>query len=265
MVPTSGVERRSLERVAARDVGELRPVELTDRADDGVRVHRLGTGGAVHLHGPRLGRVVPRDRLDRGVEVDVLAELERVGAVAEVVEQHVLRREVERPVVALRERVAVVVVRVVDSAAGIAVLPPRAADFTVLLDDHERDARLMQSMRGEQPGHAGADDDHVEVDRGIDVPRRRPTVLAPVRELLLEQRQVRRHLLAADRVLHDLQQHVVAGDRRGLRACVAVLDERVDGQAHAPSRAAPRSARPAPSRGAGDRGAGRRAAATGHP
>ncbi len=150
VVPASGVERRSLERVAAGDVGELRPVELTDGADDGVRVHRLGARRASHFHRPGLGRVVPGGRLDLGVEVDVLAELERVGAVAEVVEQHVLGREVERPVVPLRERVAVVVVRVVDAAAGIGVLPPRAADLAVLLDDHERDAGLLQPVRGEQ-------------------------------------------------------------------------------------------------------------------
>ena len=37
VVPASRVERRSFEQVASRDVRELRPVELADRADDGVR------------------------------------------------------------------------------------------------------------------------------------------------------------------------------------------------------------------------------------
>ena len=144
-----------------------------------------------------------------GREADVLAQLERVGAAAEVVEQHVLRREVERPVVPLRERVAVVVVRVVDAATGIGVLEPRAADVVVLLDDDEGDAGLLQPVRGEQPRHARADDQHDEVDAGrelVGLPPRRAPVLAAVRELLLEQREVVRHLRAADGVLHDLEQ-----------------------------------------------------------
>ncbi len=43
-------------------------------------------------------------------------------------------------------------------------------------------------------------------------PLGRAAVFAPVRELLLEQREVRGHLRAADGVLHDPEQHVVAGD-----------------------------------------------------
>ena len=116
--------------------------------------------------------------------------------------------EVERPVVALRERVAVVVVRVVDPAARIRVLEPGAADVGVLLDDHVVDAGLREPVRGEEARHARADDDDAEVGVGGEVglaPLRAAPVVAAERELLLEQRQVVAHVGAADDVLHDAQ------------------------------------------------------------
>ena len=68
-------------------------------------------------------------------EPDPVPQPERVRAVAEVLLEHRLGRVVERPVVALRERVAVGVVRVVDATARVAVLVPGAADVVVLLED----------------------------------------------------------------------------------------------------------------------------------
>ena len=189
-----GVERRARERVAAGDVGVERAVQLTDRADHRVRVDLLLVAARVARHDrPRQVGVRPRGRDDLGREPDVLAQAEDVGAAAEVVEQHVLGGEVERPVVALRERVAVVVVRVVDAAAGIGVLEPRTADVVVLLDDHERHAGLQEPVAGEQARHAGTDHDDLERHVGSDVglvPSRRATILASERELFFEQRQV---------------------------------------------------------------------------
>ena len=149
----------------------------------------------------------------------------------EVVEQHVLRREVERPVVSLRERVAVVVVRIVDAAARILVLEPRAADVLVLVDDDEIDAGLLQPVRGEQSRHARTDDENLELDIGCEVclgPTRCAPVLTTSSELLLEQREVLAHLGAADRVLHDPQDVLVGRHRCRLTTCVAVADERLE-------------------------------------
>ena len=132
------------------DVGERRPVELADRADDRVRLDasRSLPSACAHVDRPALGRRRTTSPTRTSVPKRMcVAQAERVGAALEVVEQHVLRREVQRPVVALRERVAVVVVRVVDAAAGIRVLEPRAADVVVLLDDR-RTAR--------RPAAAGA-------------------------------------------------------------------------------------------------------------
>ena len=158
-----------------------------------------------------------------------VAQTEGVGAPPEVVEEHVLGREVERPVVALRERVAVVVVRVVDAATGIRVLEPRAADVVVLLDDDELDAGLLQPVRGEEARHSRADDDAAESGARREVggaPTGRAAVLAAVRELLFEKREVVGHLRAADRVLHDVEEVVVGRDGRGPAPGVAVRDQR---------------------------------------
>ena len=187
VVPPRRVERRTRERVAPGDVGERRPVELADRADDRVRLDRLVGDRRACATSTVQTRVLRRTTSPTRTSVPnrmCVAQVERVGAAAEVVEQHVLRREVQRPVVALRERVAVVVVRVVDAATRIRVLEPRAADVVVLLDDDEVDARLLQAVRGEQARHARADDDDVEVDVGRDValvPAGRAPVLAAVR------------------------------------------------------------------------------------
>ena len=212
-----------------------------------------------------VGRRAPRCRTRMS-----LAQAERVGAAPEVVEQHVLGREVQRPVVALRERVAVVVVRVVDAATGIRVLEPRAADVVVLLDDHERHAGLLQPVRGEQARHARADDRRrgtsvVGRDVGL-APPGRAAVLAADRELLFEEREVRGHVVAAaDRVLHDPQEvgrrrAAAAGRQPPSRKRISVVER---------ERRAPRPmllvGQPALGhrRAAAGRAAGRRAAATG--
>ena len=127
--------------------------------------------GAAQHDGPAAVVVRPPGRHDLGAEPDAVAQPEGVGAGLEVAVQHRLGRVVERPVVALGERVAEVVVGVVDPAARIAVLVPGAADVVVLLDDQEVDARLGEAVPGEQARHAGTDDEDAEVGARA---RRRP-------------------------------------------------------------------------------------------
>ena len=120
----------------------------------------------------------------------MLAKVQRVGRISEVVEQCLLGSEALRPVGALEERVAVEVVRDVDPATRIAVLEPRAADVGVLLDDDERDAGLLQTVSSDEPGHPRPDDDDVERTYGVDVvlqQRRRAQVGASQPQLLVQQ------------------------------------------------------------------------------
>jgi len=55
-----------------------------------------------------------------------------------------------RPLIGRLEAVAIKVVSDIDAGARIGVLPPGPADAFVLLDDGERDARLLQSNAREQ-------------------------------------------------------------------------------------------------------------------
>ena len=90
---------------------------------------------------------------------------------------------------ALRERVAVVVVGVVDSAAGVGGFVPRPSDVVVLVQDGERHTRLLQAMRRQDARHAGTDDHRADVGaggEGVDLPCGRATILTFVGELLLQ-------------------------------------------------------------------------------
>ena len=161
------------------------------------------------------------------------AQAEGVGAVAEVAVQHRLGGVVERPVVALGERVAEVVVGVVDPAPRIAVLVPGAADVVVLVDDDEVDARLGEAVAGEQARHAGPDDQHAEVGVGGDLvlaPGGAAPVLAAVGQLLLQQRQVGGDVEAAHGVAHDAEDVGVGRRGRGDAAAVTEGDQRVERQ-----------------------------------
>ena len=149
------------------------PTALTSAFASIVSSRRRGCGPSTSTS-PSSSSNSAREHL--GAEADVRAQVEVVGAGAEVVEQHVLGAELLRPVVALRERVAVEVVGHVDPAPGVAVLEPRAADVVVLLEDTTRDAGLAEPVGGDEARHAGADDRRRRNGRsGVDV------VLAPAR------------------------------------------------------------------------------------
>ena len=177
--------------------------------------------------------VRPRRRLDLGVEPDVLQQAVLLGEVAEVSGEHVLGGVVHRPVVALGERVAVVVARVVDTAPRIGVLPPRPADLLVLLQHHEGDPGLLQAVGSEQPGHPGADDGDLVAHVGGQLllrPARCPTVLAGHPQLLLEQRHVLAHHLGAGGELHHRHQVVLRRRRDRRRPGIAVAAQHVEGE-----------------------------------
>ena len=67
----------------------------------------VGAVVAANVHGPALCTRVEVGAEHLGPEASVRSSAELVGAATEVLEQHVLRREVLRPVAGLRERVAV--------------------------------------------------------------------------------------------------------------------------------------------------------------
>ena len=121
-----------------------------------------------------------------------------------------------RPLIGRFEAVAVEVVGYVDSRAGIGVLVPGAADACVLLDDGERDARLLQPDPGQQSRLTASDDDDRE---GVGLPRRRHEPCVAAVELHLLEKH--RHVLVGHRLTHQPIHHLVqefGADRFGFGA-----------------------------------------------
>ncbi len=234
VVPGRRVEGRAGEPIDAGDVGQPGDVQLPHGADDGVGLdHVLVAVGCGRPDRPAGALVVPHDRAHPGVEADVVGEVVVAHERPEVLQQHGLRGVVEGPLVALGERVAVDVVRVVDPAPGIGVLPPGPADVGVLLEDRERHAGLLEAVGGQQPRHAGADDHDAELAPGrhlVEPPIRRPQVLTRDRQLLLEQREVVDRDGPADGVLHEPVEHLVRRRRRHHAAAVAIAADGVERQ-----------------------------------
>src|SRR3546814_3791407 len=96
----------------------------------------------------------------------------RIRLSFEIGEDFGLPREHPRPARVGREAVAVEMARNIARAAGIGVVAPGAADAVALFEDHEiGDPALLQPDRGEQPGHAGADDDDARVLKPLQIGR----------------------------------------------------------------------------------------------
>ncbi|GIW17245.1 MAG: hypothetical protein KatS3mg064_0402 [Tepidiforma sp.] len=223
MVPARGVELRTAEPLEPADIGNLGPVQLADGADDGVRPqHLLAAVSPPHVDVPLGPVVVPFEERDFRVELDVLPHAELPRALAEVVQQDRLGRVVRRPVDLLGERIAVERVRNVDTSARVGVLQPRAADVVVLLEDREGDAGLLQPDAGEDPRHPGADDDDLERERRVLLPRGRARVLPLRRQLFEQQRNV---VLRGRRARHprrDAEQRLL--DRKRVRRDLPVAE-----------------------------------------
>ncbi len=121
---------------------------------------------------------------------DVLPQAELVDAAAEVLEEHLLRREGLRPVDGLEERVAVEVAGDVHPAAGIGVLEPGATDLVVLVEDDHVEARLDEPVRRHDARHARTDDGDAEMTVRSDlgrVPVRRAQIGAVELQLFAQQ------------------------------------------------------------------------------
>ena len=166
--PPAGVERRSGERVHARDVGFQRHREDAGRGDDvrrDVGLARLG------LERPCRHGLVERHRDDVRVEPDVGAKVQPVGHEVQVGLDLGLGGHRLRPHPLLLDLVGEAV-RVLDAldvaaGAGVSVDQPRAPDVGGLLEDARAEPSFAQLVQHVQPGETRADDHHVESVVGV--------------------------------------------------------------------------------------------------
>ncbi len=124
-----------------------------------------------HVPGPE--RIVVVRRGHAGAELDVAAQVELVGDVVDVAQRLGLSGEVLGPAPLLqqllRERVLIGVALRIEARARIPVPIPGAADARAGLEHAHLEAELAQPVELVEAGHAGTDDDDVEVHG-----RRRP-------------------------------------------------------------------------------------------
>jgi hypothetical protein len=220
------MERRSAEAPEPLDVRQLRAVQLAHAADQHARAQRLGgTVLRAHVYPPFAARLVELGRLHLGIEADLRLHAVLTRGAREIALQLGLAREELLPVGVGLEGIAVEVVAHVHAAARVGVLVPGAAHAGVLLDDHVRNAFLLQADAREDPGHAGADDQHRQrlALRGRYMRQRDLARVAPVELHLLEHhRHVSRGHLAGNQEAHHALQRCGIRGRRQRAATVAV-------------------------------------------
>ena len=234
VLPARRVKGRAAERRQPREFGDLRPVQLADRADQSVGDDAvLVAVRSAQAHAPLRRRRVEDRGNHLGAETNVLANAVLVGAALEVRGELLLSGVEFRPIVVGLERIAVEVVGDVDAAARVGVLVPGAADPLVLLDHDEGDAGVAQADRRQEPRHSGADDHHLKAlsERG----RHRVVPVDVAREVVVERQLLEHHrdVLVGHRLADDEAHHFVdrrGGGRRRQRAtAVAVGADGVEG------------------------------------
>lgn len=165
--PGAGVHLRARETVPSLDVGEARGRQRPERADDVACGELLA---AVGPYGPQTGGLVVGQRLDRGVELDVVAQVVPVDHVLQIGQDLRLGRVAGLPV-PLPQQVGVEGVAVRDAVdiggrARIAVPVPGAPDTGPPLEGpHVQAECVAELVQHVDTGESGAYDDRVEVGR----------------------------------------------------------------------------------------------------
>ena len=152
--PLRRVKGRAGKAADTGDIGQFGRVELADGADHGAR----GEAAAIiKRHLPVCA--VPVRCGDFGAETDVLVQAMLGRNAFEIILQHIARRITIGPFMRRLERVAVEMVGRIDPDPGVAIGRPGAADPVLRVDDGKGHAGFLQRNGGEQPRHAGADND----------------------------------------------------------------------------------------------------------
>ena len=157
IVPAACMERMSLERIDARDAGELGDMQRSGAKADELRREGIA---AIGFDQPTMLVGEPTDVRHLGVEQRIVVEAGTACRCAGTARGFPARARTSRSAVAgLFEQRHVDHRRGVALRAGIAVPVPGAAEVAALLDDaHIRDAGLDQPRAGYKAGEAAADE-----------------------------------------------------------------------------------------------------------
>ncbi len=164
MVPARRVEGRPFEVGQARNLGQLRTVQLAHGADHDIGgVAAQGSTGIARLDPPQQGGRVPDRACHLLIVVNAVDDPVGGRGAPDVVEDLVALGEEMIPVVVLLEGVGIEVVCRVDATPGVGVFVPGAADAVVFLDDGEGDPGFLELDPHGDARKAAADHDHAEL------------------------------------------------------------------------------------------------------
>ena len=151
VAPLGAVPMRAGEAVQAANRRQLGPVELPHGSDHRVEPAADGAAlGADDVNLPLLLVFMPLQAGGLGVEADVRQQAQVGGHFLLVAPDFVALGVVAAPAQVGRKRVAVEVIRRVDTGLGIGVLEPGAAQLGVFVDQLEGDGQLLQAVGGAQ-------------------------------------------------------------------------------------------------------------------
>ena len=161
--PTAGVVEFALEALDARNVGQVRFGQGPRSADEEAGLIAIALVGADR---PGLRFLVPVRLVDRGVELDVAAQIVAIGEVERIGQDFGLGGVTLGPVPFLIEFVVprhrIVHRRHVAARARITVPVPGSADIAAALDHQRRQPQLAQLDQHVHAAKARADHDRIE-------------------------------------------------------------------------------------------------------
>jgi hypothetical protein len=164
--PVRGVQRQAPEHFGAREDRLVRRRQAADRRD---QVGRGGLGAVRGPYGPPAGVLVVAGAGDPGIESEVVAQLQPVGDVLEILQDLGLSRIalLQRPFLlqVRQERVRVVHALRITPGPRIAIPVPGPADAAACFETPHRHALFAEQVQHVEPGETGADHDRVRNHR----------------------------------------------------------------------------------------------------
>ena len=133
--------------LAPHNIRQLWTVELSHSADNGIHLNHLPHPLFIpHLNLPDLARLINTTAHDLCLKPDMLAQAKIRGKLLEIIEKHLLRRKILRPIFG-QKRIRIRVIRTINAASGIRILQPCPPHIGILLHHRKRNPHLLKPMR----------------------------------------------------------------------------------------------------------------------
>ena len=194
--------------LAPRNIRQLWAIELPHGTDNSIRLERLThTVFILHLNFPDLALFIKTTAHNLRAKPDMLAQAKIHCKLFEIIEKHLLRRKILRPIPG-HKRIGIRVIRTINAASGIRILEPCPPHIGILFHHNKRNPRLLKPMRRQQPGHPRPNNQNPKlpllIPGQIIHPRRHKRIFPIQRQLPLQKRPVIFGNLLPNHKIHHL-------------------------------------------------------------